>query len=217
MITISPSLLACDFLNIESEIDKLNNIKDIWIHLDIMDGHFVPNLTFGPPVIKNLNKITNHKLDAHFMVSNPELYADQCLKLGIHNFTFHWEALTHHDRFIDYLKKHYPSVGVSLNPSTPIESIPKYLFKKIDLVLIMSVNPGFGGQSFIEGVTDKIHYLAQIKKDINPNLEIQIDGGVNNLNATKLIAAGATNLVAGSYIFNEPNKDYESRINLLRS
>lgn len=217
MITISPSILACDFLNIESEVTLLNSVSDIWIHLDIMDGHFVPNLTFGPPVIKRLKDITSHKLDAHFMVTNPEIYADQCKNLGIHNFTFHWEAVTHHDRFIKFLKGYYPSIGVALNPSTSIESIPKYLFKDIDLILIMSVNPGFGGQSFIEGVMDKINYLKMIKQNFNPNLIIQVDGGVNDTNAKKLISAGVTNLVAGSYIFNEPKNDYKSRIDLLRS
>jgi ribulose-phosphate 3-epimerase len=217
MTIIAPSILSCDFLNIEPEIKKLDNAKDIWIHLDIMDGHFVPNLTFGPPVMKNLSKITKHKLDAHFMVTNPELYADECEGIGLHNFTFHWEAVTHHDRFISYLKEKYPSVGISLNPSTPINVIPTYLFKKIDLVLIMSVNPGFGGQSFIDGVIDKVRFLSEVKKNINPNLQIQIDGGVKDTNSKQLIDAGATNLVAGSYVFGEPNKDYIKRIDSLRS
>ena len=217
MTIIAPSILSCDFLNIEPEIKRLDGIKDLWIHLDVMDGHFVPNLTFGPPVMKGLKNITSHKLDAHFMVTNPELYADECANMGLHNFTFHWEAITHHDRFISYLKEKYPSVGVSLNPSTPINVIPKYLFEKIDLVLIMSVNPGFGGQSFIEGVVDKVRFLAEVKKTINPDLQIQIDGGVKDSNAKMLIDAGATNLVAGSFVFGEPNKDYKSRIKSLRS
>lgn len=217
MTIVSPSILACDFLNIESEIKKLNSIHDLWIHLDIMDGHFVPNLTFGPPLIKKISEIAEHKLDAHFMVNNPEVYATQCKDMGIHNFTFHWEAITHHDRFIHFLKDLYPSVGVALNPSTSIESIPKYLFKHIDLILIMTVNPGFGGQSFISGVMDKIGYLVEVKADINPDLMIQVDGGVNDTNAKKLLLAGANNLVAGSYVFSEPTKNYQSRIDLLRS
>lgn len=216
MTIIAPSLLSSDFLNIESEIKALDGISDLWIHLDIMDGNFVPNLTFGAPIIQKLSNITSHKLDAHLMVINPEFYATQFENFGIHNFTFHWETVTHHDRFISFLKTKYPSVGIALNPSTPINIIPTYLFKNIDLVLIMSVNPGFSGQSFIEGVVDKIKYLNQIKQNINPNLQIQVDGGVSNTNSQQLISAGATNLVAGSYIFDGTDQNYKKRIESLR-
>lgn len=213
---ISPSILSCDFLNIQSEIEALKDADNIWIHLDIMDGHFVPNLTFGAPVIKRMASITNHKLDAHFMVTNPEDYAEVFKDFGLHNFTFHWEAVTHHDRLISHLKKMYPSVGVSLNPSTSIELIPDYLLKEIDLFLIMSVNPGFGGQSFIEGVCSKIDYLAEKKATFNLNFEIQVDGGVSDKNAKDLAKRGATNLVAGSYIFSGGKDKYLERINSLR-
>lgn len=213
---IAPSILSCDFLNIQNEIEALADAKDLWIHLDVMDGHFVPNLTFGAPIVKNLHKVTKHKLDAHFMVTNPELHAESFKNLGIHNFTFHWEAVTHHDRFITYLKEHYPSVGISLNPSTPVEIVPTYLLSKIDLVLIMSVNPGFGGQSFIEGVVDKIKYLADYKRKYNLNFQIQVDGGVTDKNAKALAVAGATNLVVGSYIFSAGKEQYLNRIDSLR-
>ena len=216
MTIIAPSVLSCDFLNIESEVRSLDSVKDLWIHLDIMDGHFVPNLTFGAPVIKRLSKVTHHKLDAHLMVTNPEIYADQLEGLGIHNFTFHWESVVHHDRLVAFLKKKFPSVGIAINPSTPINFIPTYLLKEIDLVLIMSVNPGFSGQSFIEGVVDKIKYLKQVKDTINPKLEIQVDGGINKSNAQILISAGATNLVAGSYIFGNSEKNYKKQIESLR-
>tara|TARA_Y100000385_G_C12924187_1_gene563918 strand:- start:272 stop:922 length:651 start_codon:yes stop_codon:yes gene_type:complete len=216
MTIISPSILSADFLNFQIEIEKFNSCKDLWFHLDVMDGHFVPNLTFGKTVLQNLHKITNHKLDAHFMVSNPEFFVEDFKDIGIHNFTFHWEATNHPDRLVQYAKEYYKSVGISLNPGTPHTVIPEYLLKKIDLILIMSVNPGFGGQSFIHGVLEKIEYFKQIKESINPNLVIQVDGGVKDSNAKELIEAGANNLVAGSYIFNEPNNEYNTRVESLR-
>lgn len=213
---ISPSILSCDFLNIQTEIEALAGIDNLWIHLDVMDGHFVPNLTFGAPIIKNLSKHTKHKLDAHFMVTNPELHAEAFKDLSIHNFTFHWEAIHHHDRFIQYLKQLYPSVGVSLNPSTPVEVIPQYLLSEIDLILIMSVNPGFGGQSFIEGTVDKIKKLNDLKKSKGFTFEIQVDGGVTDKNSKMLADAGATNLVAGNFVFSAGPKEYKNRVEALR-
>lgn len=212
---VAPSLLSCDFLNIESELKKFDTVKDIWFHLDIMDSHFVPNLTFGTPIIKNMSKKTSHKLDAHLMVTNPDFFIEDMKDLGLYNFTFHWEAATHHDRLIQKAKQYYPSVGVSLNPSTPVNVIPDYILSKLDLVLLMSVNPGFGGQTFIEGVVDKVKELDTLKKKYNLNFEIQVDGGVNSKNAKTLFEAGATNLVAGSFIFK--SNDYLKQIELLRS
>jgi ribulose-phosphate 3-epimerase len=216
MTIIAPSVLSADFLNFQTEIERFDNVDDLWLHLDIMDGHFVPNLTFGHTVLKNLSKITNHKLDAHLMVTNPEDYIEVYKKIGVHNFTFHWEAVTHHDRLISEAKKNFASVGIALNPSTPIEVIPDYILRDIDLILIMTVNPGFGGQSFISGCIDKIKKLNEFKKNNKLNFQIQVDGGVKSDNAKELIKAGATNLVAGSYIFSEPNLDYKSRIETLR-
>lgn len=215
-VIIAPSLLSCRFLEMGADIKRLDGINDLWLHLDIMDGHFVPNLTFGEPVLNKIKTITTHKLDAHFMVTNPEVYLESFKTVGLHNFTFHWEAVTHHDRFIQYAKTLYPSVGISLNPSTPISVIPDYVFSQIDLVLVMSVNPGFGGQKFIPGVVDKIKALNEIKKKNNYHFMIQVDGGVTDQNAKDLISAGANNLVAGSYIFSEPSMNYASRINSLR-
>ena len=214
---IAPSLLSCDFMEIGAEVERLNASQDIWLHLDIMDGHFVPNLTFGAPVLKNIKKLSKHPLDAHFMVTNPDDHLEWCKDLGLHNFTFHWEAITHHDRFIQKAKEMYPSVGISLNPSTPLNVIPLYLLKKIDLVLLMSVNPGFGGQSFISGVVDKVVELQKLKQEHGLKLHIQVDGGVTDQNAANLIKAGATNLVAGSYVFSAPQKNYDSRISSLRN
>jgi ribulose-phosphate 3-epimerase len=215
-VIIAPSLLSCRFLEMGADIKRLDGINDLWLHLDIMDGHFVPNLTFGEPVLNKIKTITTHKLDAHFMVTNPEVYLESFKTVGLHNFTFHWEAVTHHDRFIQYAKTLYPSVGISLNPSTPLSVIPDYVFGQIDLVLVMSVNPGFGGQKFIPGVVDKIKALNEIKKKNNYKFMIQVDGGVTDQNAKDLISAGANNIVAGSYIFSEPSMNYASRINSLR-
>lgn len=215
-VIIAPSLLSCNFMEIGKEVERLNPIRDLWLHLDIMDGHFVPNLTFGAPVLKNLKSLSQHPLDAHFMVTNPDDHIDWCKDLGLHNFTFHWEAVTHHDRFIQRAKTMFPSVGISLNPSTPLSAVPIYLLKKVDLVLLMSVNPGFGGQSFIDGVLDKVRELEKLKLEHGLALQIQVDGGVTDKNSDHLVAAGATNLVAGSYIFGAPNKDYSSRIKALR-
>lgn len=216
MTIIAPSILSANFLNLKEDIEKFNNLKDIWLHLDIMDGHFVPNLTFGPTVLKNLSSITTNKLDAHLMVNNPSDYIEPLSKIHVHNFTFHWEAVTHHDRLITAAKEKFNSVGVSLNPSTPISVIPTYLLEKIDLILVMSVNPGFGGQTFIEGCVDKVKELNTLKQKFNLNFHIQVDGGVNDKTASLLIDNGATNLVAGSYIFSAPEKNFKSRIDSLR-
>ena len=215
-IIISPSLLSVNFLELKTELERLENNDDLWLHLDIMDGHFVPNLTFGEPVLNKIKTVTKHKLDAHFMVTNPDFYADSFKNVGIHNFTFHWEATHHHDRLIQKLKEIYPSVGISLNPGTSLASVPKYIWGKVDLVLLMSVNPGFGGQKFIPEIVDKVIALDTIRHENNFKFQIQVDGGVTDQNAGYLIQAGANNLVAGSYIFSEPNKDYTSRINKIR-
>lgn len=215
-VIISPSLLSADFLDLKSEINRLNKIDNLWLHLDVMDAHFVPNLTFGEPVLNKLKTVSNHKLDAHFMVTDPDFFAENFKNVGLHNFTFHWEAVTHHDRLIQKLKTLYPSVGISLNPSTPISVVPNYIWGKVDLVLLMSVNPGFGGQKFIPEVLDKIIELDKIRKMHNYPFQIQVDGGVSDQNAKSLIQAGANNLVAGSFIFSEPNKNYETRINQIR-
>ncbi|MFP5458903.1 MAG: ribulose-phosphate 3-epimerase [Bacteriovoracia bacterium] len=213
---IAPSLLSANFLELGSELRRLETEKDVWLHLDIMDGHFVPNLTFGPTVLKNIRTVSKLPLDAHFMVTNPDAHLEWFKDVGLHNFTFHWEAEVHHDRFIQKAKSLYPSVGISLNPSTPLQVIPDYILKKVDLVLLMSVNPGFGGQSFIAETVEKVRDLAAKKTKLGAHFEIQVDGGITDAVSASLASAGATNLVAGSYIFNEPSKNYSARIAKLR-
>jgi ribulose-phosphate 3-epimerase len=215
-IIISPSLLSVDFLELKKELERLNEIDELWLHLDVMDAHFVPNLTFGEPVLNKVKTVSKHKLDAHFMVTDPGFFAENFKNVGLYNFTFHWEAITDHEKLIHRLKELYPSVGISLNPSTPISSIPNSIWNQVDLVLLMSVNPGFGGQKFMPEVIDKVLELDQIRHTNNYHFQIQVDGGINDQNAGYLIQAGANNLVAGSYIFSEPNKDYASRINKIR-
>lgn len=216
MTIISPSLLACDFLNIESELNSFQGINDLWFHLDIMDGHFVPNLTFGHPLIELIAKKSPHKCDAHFMVTNPEFHGETLKSAGIHNFTFHIEAI---DRPLDLartLKQHYPSVGVSIKPGTTVSALSDEMLKQIDLVLVMSVEPGFGGQSFMPSAYDKIRELKQRREDLKAHFQIQVDGGVSETNAHELIKAGADNLVAGSYIFKKGKVNYKSAVESLR-
>lgn len=214
MTIISPSILSCDFVNIQSELSIIENAKNVWVHLDIMDGHFVPNLTFGIPVIKRISEITSLPLDAHLMVTNPEFHIDEMKDFGIHNITFHLEATSKPLELIKKAKSHYKSVGISIKPNTPVEDIPKDVLESIDLILVMSVEPGFGGQSFQESSLQKIAKLNRLK--VNYKFQIQVDGGIKDSNAKKLIDAGADNLVAGSYVFNKKPNTYISNIESLR-
>ncbi len=216
MVIVSPSLLSCDFLNIEKELRAFDSIKDIWFHLDIMDGHFVPNLTFGHPIIEMISKKTTHKLDAHFMVINPEFYIDTLKDVPLHNFTFHFEADANPERLVKKAKQHFPSVGISIKPRTPVSVLTDDLLKSVDLVLMMSVEPGFGGQAFMELVYDKLDQLNERRKKLGLNFVIQVDGGVSDKNAKKLIEHGVNNLVAGSYVFKEGPAQYQNKINSLR-
>jgi len=216
MITISPSILACDFLNIEPELKSFESVENFWFHLDIMDGHFVPNLTIGHPVIKLLRKITKHKLDAHFMVTNPEFYMETFKDFDIHNFTFHIEAIEDVLTLVKKAKEFYPSVGVSIKPGTPVSELSDELLKEIDLLLVMSVEPGFGGQKFIEGTYDKLDQIKKKKDQLKLSFSVQIDGGVNENNSQKLISHGADNLVAGSFIFKGNPQDYKHNVEKLR-
>lgn len=216
MTIISPSLLACDFLNIEEELLAFKDLKDIWFHLDIMDGHFVPNLTFGHPIIEQILKKAPQKCDAHFMVTNPDFYATTLKDYGIHNFTFHHEALLDSLTFARELKKDYPSVGISIKPGTPTHQLSDDILKAVDLVLVMSVEPGFGGQSFMPSAYDKIRELKLRRDGLEAHFQIQVDGGVSDKNAQLLREAGADNLVAGSYIFKNKKENYKTAIDLLR-
>ena len=217
MTIISPSLLACDFLNIESEIKAFEGFNDLWFHLDIMDSHFVPNLTFGHPIVEKISKKTQIPLDAHFMVSNPEFFIDTFKDYNIHNFTFHYEACDNPLELIKKAKAKYPSVGISIKPKTDPSVITDEMLEELDLILIMSVEPGFGGQSFIEASYDKVAYFKKLKEEKYTKLQIQVDGGVKDINAKKLIEHGATNLVAGSYVFKEGPSTYKEKVESLRS
>ena len=216
MTIISPSLLACDFLNIEPELNAFSGVKDMWFHLDIMDGHFVPNLTFGHPIIELITKKAVHKCDAHFMVTNPEFHGETLKNSGLHNFTFHVEATPDSLGLIQKLKTYYPSVGISIKPNTPTNTLTDQILKAVDLVLVMSVEPGFGGQSFMPAAYDKIKELKSRREELNTHFQIQVDGGVTDQNAKNLIAAGADNLVAGSYIFKTTKDKYSEKIESLR-
>lgn len=214
---ISPSLLACDFLNIEKELRPFDDQENFWFHLDIMDGHFVPNLTFGHPIISLINKKTDVPLDAHLMVSNPDFYIDTFSDLGIHNLTWHIEASGEETiQLIKKAKKSYPSVGVSIKPKTDLNSVSIEVLKEIDLLLIMSVEPGFGGQKFIEETYSRIEHFKKLRSENSLSFQIQIDGGVKDVNAKKLIDAGADNLVAGSYVFSADEDNYINKVNSLR-
>jgi len=215
MKIISPSLLSCNFLNIKSELDILENINNLWLHLDIMDGHFVPNLTFGHSIIHKITKYTKHPTDAHLMVTNPQFYIESLQTSGIFNITFHFESCNNPKELIFLAKKHYQSVGISIKPNTDIDLLSNDVLKNIDLLLIMSVEPGFGGQKFIQKSLDKIKYFDNLRKKNNFNFVIQVDGGIDDNNAQKIFDEGADNLVAGSFIFNEKNNDYNKQIHKL--
>jgi ribulose-phosphate 3-epimerase len=217
MTIISPSLLASDFLNLEQELNSFQEIKDLWFHLDIMDGHFVPNLTFGHPFIELITKKSAHKCDAHFMVTNPEFHGDTLKNFGLHNFTFHLEASLAPLALIHKLKAHYPSVGISIKPKTSVSKLSDEILKAVDLVLLMSVEPGFGGQAFMPEVFEKIKELKLKRESLKAHFQIQIDGGVTNQNAKQLIDSGADNLVAGSYIFKNPKDLYHQKVESLRN
>ncbi len=201
---ISPSFLSADFTNLEKEIKLMNKSEADWFHLDIMDGVFVPNITFGMPVIKQIKKHAEKPLDVHLMIVQPERYIEDFKKAGADILTVHYEACTHLHRSIQQIKSLGMKAGVSLNPHTPVHLLEDIL-PDLDMVLIMSVNPGFGGQKFIENTYKKINQLKALSEKINKNLLIEIDGGVDANNAKKLIDTGADVLVAGSFVFGSKN------------
>ena len=197
---IAPSVLAADFGNLQRDIEMINESSADWFHIDIMDGVFVPNISFGMPVLKEIKKHANKTLDVHLMIVNPDQYIETFAKLGADILTVHYEACTHLHRTIQAIKATGMKAGVALNPHTSINNL-KDTIKDIDLVCLMSVNPGFGGQSFIENTFDKVKELKTLINNKNPNCKIEIDGGVTNMNASKLVNNGADILVAGSYVF----------------
>ena len=209
-IKISPSILSADFSILKEEIEKITDAD--YIHIDVMDGNFVPNLTFGAKLIKDIKKYTNKPFDVHLMVNNPENYINSMVDAGADIITIHYESCIHVDRVLDTIKKNGVKAGLTLVPSTH-ENVLTYLLDKLDLILVMSVNPGFGGQKFIYSQLDKI---KSIKKMIeNKPIEIEVDGGINEDTAKLAIEAGADVLVAGSYVFGANN--YNEAIKKLKN
>tara|TARA_Y100001935_G_scaffold9639_1_gene7501 strand:+ start:301 stop:960 length:660 start_codon:yes stop_codon:yes gene_type:complete len=215
-IQISPSILSADFSQLGNEIERLEKSGADMIHVDVMDGHFVPNLTIGPPVIKALKKKSSMIFDVHLMISPVHKYIDAYSEAGADIITIHPEATDDLQMSISKIKDLNKKVGISLNPKTKIDVIVNFL-DQIDLVLIMSVNPGFGGQKFMPEVLDKIKDLKKIQNEKKLNFDIEIDGGINFENSKKAIAAGANILVSGTTIFKSNNGDIKRNIELLKS
>ena len=201
---VAPSLLSANFLDLQSDIEMLNNSEADWLHCDVMDGVFVPNISFGFPVIKQMSKIAQKPLDVHLMIVNPDKYIDVVKDAGAYMMNVHYEACTHLHRTIEAIHKAGMKAGVTLNPHTPI-SLLEDILQDLDMVLLMSVNPGFGGQSFIENTYNKVTKLKDLIIQKGANTIIEIDGGVTNKNARALVEAGADVLVAGSFVFKAEN------------
>lgn len=198
---IAPSLLAADFGNLQRDVEMINKSQADWHHLDIMDGVFVPNISYGMPVMKAIARFATKPLDVHLMITEPDRYISTFASLGARSLTVHYEASTHLHRSIQAIKKEGMLAGVALNPHTPVTVLSEIL-QELDLVLVMSVNPGFGGQSFIEHTYEKLRELRRLLDEAKADALVEVDGGVTDKNAAALVKAGADVLVAGSFIFN---------------
>ena len=203
---VSPSLLAANFLDLQRDIDMINRSEADWLHLDIMDGVFVPNISFGFPVIDAVSKICKKPLDVHFMITKPERYIARTARTGAMMMNVHYEACTHLNRTVHEIHEAGMKAGVTLNPSTPV-SMLEDIIQDVDMVLLMSVNPGFGGQAFIENTINKVKRLRRIIAEAGSKAVIEVDGGVQAETAPRLVAAGVDVLVSGSYIFKSSNPE----------
>ncbi|OGC89480.1 MAG: ribulose-phosphate 3-epimerase [candidate division Zixibacteria bacterium RBG_16_53_22] len=212
-IIVAPSVLSADFLHLEDEIKAVEKAGADWLHVDIMDGHFVPNLTFGPKLVKSIRGITRLPLDVHLMLDNPQTFIEKFISAGADNITVHSEVTVPVPQLFDMVKSHFKSFGLSIKPDTPLESVSDYL-DMIDILLIMTVYPGFGGQEYIESVTAKIAEAARLKADNDYHFAIEVDGGLNERTVMTAVSGGATIIVAGEYIFG--SRDYRAAINSLR-
>lgn len=210
---IAPSILSADFTRLGEELTAVEHAGADWIHIDVMDGQFVPNITYGPIIVEACKKVSGLVLDVHLMIEKPDLIIPEFAKAGADYISVHQEACTHLHRSLQLIKSFNVKAGVALNPATPLSSI-KWVADQLDFVLIMSVNPGFGGQKFIKSSIDKIKALSQLLKEKNPDAIIQVDGGINKDTIKSVSRAGATSFVAGSAIFN--TKDYKKAILDLR-
>lgn len=215
---VSPSLLAANFLDLRSDVEMINNSEADWLHLDIMDGMFVPNISFGFPVIEAVAKLCKKPLDVHYMIEKPERYIAKTASIGAMMMNVHYEACTHLHRTIQEIHNAGMKAGVTLNPSSPI-SLLEDIIDDVDMVLLMSVNPGFGGQKFIENTIRKVKSLRKLIKESNSKALIEVDGGVQGETAPRLVEAGVDVLVSGSYVFksNDPYKTIHDLKELSRS
>ncbi|MBR8536947.1 ribulose-phosphate 3-epimerase [Carboxylicivirga sediminis] len=203
---IAPSLLAADFSNLKKDVEMLNRSEADWFHLDIMDGVFVPNISFGIPILEAIKPLAEKPFDVHLMIVQPERYIETFKKAGADLFNVHYEASTHLHRTVQTIHANDMKAGVTLNPHTPV-SVLEDIVSELDLVLLMSVNPGFGGQKYIENTYNKVEQLKELVLRKNSRALIQVDGGVDNTNAAQLVEKGADVLVAGSYVFKSANPE----------